>query len=56
MASFECSVMILYYSKILNLEKMCCVLKENTTEYSRILLKLYGKPLEANTATRSIYY
>ena len=52
MASFECSVMMLYYSKMLNLGRMCCVLKENATEYSQILLKLYSKPLEANVATR----
>ena len=56
MASFECSVMMLYYSKILNLGRMSCVLKENTTEYSRMPLKLYGKPLEANAATRSVHY
>ena len=31
---------------------MSCVLKENLTECSRMLLKLYGKPLEANVATR----
>ena len=59
MASFECSVMMLYYSKmfkILNLGRISCVLKENATEYSRIPLKLCGKPLEANVATRSVYY
>ena len=58
-ASFEYSIMILYYSKIfkiLNLERMSCVLKENTTEYSRMPLKLCGKPLEANAATRSVHY
>ena len=31
---------------------MSCVLKENATECSRMPLKLYGKPLEANAATR----
>ena len=56
MASFECSVIMLDYSKMLNLGRMSCVLKENITEYSRIPLKLYGKLLEANIATRSIYY
>ena len=51
--------MMLYYSKmikILNLERISCVLKKNRTEYSWILLKLYGKLLEANAATRSIHY
>ena len=43
---------MLYYSKMLNLERISCVLKENATEYSRMPLKLYGKPLEANAATR----
>ena len=52
MASFEYSGMMLYYSKILNLGRISCVLKKNITEYSRILLKLYSKPLEANAATR----
>ena len=50
---------MLYYSKIikiLNLERISCVLKENKTEYSRMLLKLYSKPLEANAATRSVHY
>ena len=51
-ASFECSVMMLDYSKMLNLGRMSCVLKENATECSRMPLKLYGKPLEANAATR----
>ena len=55
-ALFECSIIILDYSKMLNLERMCYVLKENTTEYSRMPLKLYGKPLEANAATRSVHY
>ena len=56
MALFEYSVMMLDYSKILNLGRMYCVLKENATEYSRIPLKLYSKPLEANAATRSVHY
>ena len=55
-ASFEYSVIMLDYSKILNLERMSCVLKKNATECSRIPLKLYGKPLEANAATRSVHY
>ena len=56
MALFEYSVIILDYSKMLNLGRISCVLKENITECSRMPLKLYGKPLEANAATRSVHY
>ena len=56
MALFKYSIIILDYSKMLNLERISCVLKENITEYSRMPLKLYGKPLEANAATRSVHY
>ena len=52
MASFEYSIIMLYYPKIFYLERISCILKENITEYSRIPLKLYSKPLQANIATR----
>ena len=43
---------MLYCSKMLNLGRMSCILKENVTECSRMPLKLHSKPLEANAATR----
>ena len=36
----------------MNLGRISYILKENITECSQIPLKLYGKLLEANTATR----